>query len=114
MLTDLLLAALHHLLVFALIAMLAIPVFIFVGLSADIVGAIFGYDSPGALQVVGVSLIGGVIATTVAIGIAYYSSIATYRLGLDPDNYGVPILTSSMDLVGAIALILAIIVVGIA
>jgi mgtE-like transporter len=99
---------------FALIAMLAIPVFIFVGLSADIVGAIFGYDSPGALQVVGVSLIGGVIATTVAIGIAYYSSIATYRLGLDPDNYGVPILTSSMDLVGAIALILAIIVVGIA
>jgi mgtE-like transporter len=99
---------------FALIAMLAVPVFIFVGLSADIVGAIFGYDSPGALQVVGVSVIGGFIATAVAIPIAYYSSIATYRLGLDPDNYGVPILTSSMDLVGAVALILAIIVVGIA
>ena len=98
---------------FALIAMLAVPVFVFVGLSADLVGAIFGYASPGALRVVGVSLLGGLIATTVAIPIAYYSSVATYRLGLDPDNYGVPILTSSMDLVGAVALILAIIAVGI-
>jgi mgtE-like transporter len=99
---------------FALIAMLAIPVFIFVGLSADIVGAIFGYASPGALRIVGVSLVGGLIAIGVAIPVAYYSSVATYRLGLDPDNFGVPILTSSMDLVGAVALILAIIVVGIA
>jgi mgtE-like transporter len=98
---------------FALIAMLAVPVFIFVGLSADIVGALFGYASPGALRVVAVSLLGGVIATSVAIPVAYYSSIASYRLGLDPDNFGVPILTSSMDLVGAMALILAIIAVGV-
>ncbi len=98
---------------FALIAVLAVPVFVFVGLSADIVGAIFGYASPGVLRIVAVSLVGGFIATSVAIPISYYSSIATYRLGLDPDNYGVPILTSSMDLVGAIALVLAIIVVGI-
>jgi len=99
---------------FALIAMLAVPVFIFVGLSADVVGAIFGYASPGALRVVAVSLLGGAIATAVAIPVAYYSSVATYRLGLDPDNYGVPVLTSSMDLVGAIALVLAIVAVGIA
>ncbi len=98
---------------FALIAMLAVPVFVFVGLSADIVGVIFGYASPGALRIVAVSVLGGAIATSFAIPISYYSSIATYRLGLDPDNYGVPILTSSMDLVGAIALVLAIIVVGI-
>jgi mgtE-like transporter len=45
--------------------------------------------------------------------VAYYSSVVTYRLGLDPDNYGVPMLTSSMDLVGAVALVLAIITVGI-
>jgi mgtE-like transporter len=94
--------------------MLAIPVFVFVGLSADIVGAVFGYASPGAWRVVAVSVLGGFMATAVAIPIAYYSSIASYRLGLDPDNYGVPILTSSMDLVGAITLVLAIIAVGIA
>jgi mgtE-like transporter len=99
---------------FVLIALLAVPVFVFVGLSADVVGVIFGYDSPGFLRVVAVSLMGGLLATAVAIPVAYYSSVATYRLGLDPDNYGVPILTSSMDLVGAVTLVLAIIVVGIA
>jgi mgtE-like transporter len=98
---------------FALIAILAVPVFVFVGISADLVGVVFGYASPGALRVVAVSLIGGTIATAVAIPVAYYSSVVTYRLGLDPDNYGVPILTSSMDLVGAVALVLAIVTVGI-
>ena len=62
---------------------------------------------------VGVSLIGGFMATFFAIFVAYYGSIATYRLGLDPDNYGVPLLTSSMDLVGALSLIVAIIILGI-
>ena len=47
------------------------------------------------------------------MSIAYYGSIATYRLGLDPDNYGVPLLTSSMDLIGALALIAAILALGI-
>jgi mgtE-like transporter len=45
--------------------------------------------------------------------VAYYWSIVTYRLGLDPDNYGIPLLTSTMDLVGAIALIVGIILVGV-
>ena len=36
------------------------------------------------------------------------------RLGLDPDNYGIPLLTSTMDLVGAIALIIGILLVGVA
>jgi len=60
------------------------------------------------------SLIGGFIATGFALLIAYYGSIAAYRLGLDPDNHGIPLITSSMDLVGAIALILAIVLVVIA
>ena len=63
---------------------------------------------------VGISLIGGFIATCVAVVIAYYGSIATFRLGLDPDNHGIPMLTSSMDLVGAFALILAIVLLGVA
>ena len=63
---------------------------------------------------IGISLVGGLIATVFAVVIAYYGSIATFRLGLDPDNHGVPLLTSSMDLVGAFALILAIVVLGVA
>ena len=40
------------------------------------------------------------------------SSLATYRLGLDPDNHGIPIVTSSLDLFGAVSLILAIVILG--
>ena len=60
-----------------------------------------------------ISMMGGLLATCFAVGIAYYGAIAAFRLGLDPDNHGIPLITSSMDLVGAFALILAIVVVGI-
>ena len=39
-------------------------------------------------------------------------AIASFRLGLDPDNHGIPLITSSMDLIGAFALILAIVIIG--
>lgn len=98
---------------FAVILILAVPVFILVALSAEVASLLFGYASPGLVRMVALSLIGGMIATVAALGIAYYSAIATYRLGLDPDNHGIPMLTSSMDLVGALALIVAIVLVGI-
>jgi mgtE-like transporter len=98
---------------FAVIAMLALPVFTLVALSSELAAFAFGYASPGVFEMVGIALIGGAISTAVAIVVAYYGSIVTYRLGLDPDNYGIPLLTSTMDLVGAIALIIGIIVVGV-
>jgi mgtE-like transporter len=98
---------------FAIVALLAVPVFVLVAVSSQIAAALFGQASPGVLDMIAISLIGGSIATAFALFVAYYGSIATYRLGLDPDNYGVPLLTSSMDLVGALALIVAITVLGI-
>ncbi len=99
---------------FAIIAILAVPVFTLVALSSELAALLFGYESPGVLQMVGIALIGGAISTAVAIVVAYYGSIVTYRLGLDPDNYGIPLLTSTMDLVGAISLIIGIVLVGVA
>ncbi len=93
---------------FAIIGLLSVPVFVLVGLSADVASLLTGKESPGVLNMIGVALIGGAMATGFAMAIAYYGSILTYRLGLDPDNYGIPILTSSMDLVGVVSLILAI------
>lgn len=49
------------------------------------------------------------VAVAVVIVIAYYSSVASYRSGLDPDTYGVPIVTSTVDFLGALALVLAIV-----
>ena len=97
---------------FLLIFLFAVPVFTLVAVSADVAAAVAGLASPGVLRMIAISLIGGFLATIIAVGIVYYGAIATYRLGLDPDNHGIPMITSSMDLVGAFALIFAIVLVG--
>lgn len=99
---------------FAIIGILAVPVFTLLALSAEGVSLVFGLASPGALQMVAITLLGGLLSTVVAVVVAYYGSALTYRLGLDPDNYGIPMLTSTMDLVGALSLVFGIIVVGVA
>ena len=48
------------------------------------------------------------------VAIAYYGTVAAVRFGADPDTYGVPLVTSSVDFVGAVALIVVIVTVGIA
>ena len=99
---------------FVLTFLYAVPVFVLVALSADVAAAVAHLNSPGVAKMVAASLLGGSIATCFVIGISYYGSIAAFRLGLDPDNHGIPLVTSSMDLVGAFALILALVLLGIA
>ena len=68
---------------------------------------------PGAVDVIGAALIGGVIAVAVAAFVAYYGTILAERAGLDPDTYGIPLVTSTMDLVGALTLVAALAALGI-
>jgi mgtE-like transporter len=95
-----------------LVSVYALPTFFLLGVSADIVAALFDLASPGALQMIGVSMLAGAFATTAAVLVGYYGAVATYRLGLDPDNHGIPIVTSSLDFLGAVSLILAIVLLG--
>lgn len=71
-----------------------------------------GSLSPGFLQMLGISAVAGLIATTVSVFAAYYGSTISYRLGLDPDTYGIPIITASVDLFGFMSLIIAMILFG--
>ena len=93
---------------FVLIGLYAGPVFALLAVSSEVAAAVVGLATPGVWHMIGISLIGGFLATALALGIAYYGAVAAFRLGLDPDNHGIPLMTSSMDLVGAFALILAI------
>ena len=68
--------------------------------------------SPLVLVTVAVSMLAGVIATTFAVLVGFYGAVAAHNLGLDPDNHGIPIVTSSLDLLGAVALILVIVLLG--
>jgi mgtE-like transporter len=114
---------------FTLIYTFAAGVYLFIGgashwlavalgaLAPDLLAAL-GLDalrlSPGFLTMLGVSALAGLIATTAAACAAYYGSILSYRAGLDPDTYGIPIITAAVDLLGFASLIIALIVFGLA
>ena len=98
---------------FRLIAFFALPVFAAGRVVRSSSSLFLDLASPGPLRMVEVSPARRVLATTACVAIAYYGSIAAFRLGLDPDNHGIPLLTSSMDLVGALALIFAILIMGV-
>jgi mgtE-like transporter len=90
-----------------IVLLFAVVMFLLTGLAADGAGALIGLASPGGWTVIGVSLLAGLIATVFSVVVAYYAAVATYRLGLDPDNHGIPMITSSMDVIGVVALIVA-------
>jgi mgtE-like transporter len=97
---------------FRLIAVFAVPVFTLLAVSSDLVSLALGLESPGPVRMLGITLLGGLLAMSACVTITYYGAIAAYRLGLDPDNHGIPLVTSSMDLIGALSLIFAILMMG--
>lgn len=99
---------------FSIIFLFAALTFALAGVSAHVASAIVGLASPGVLTVVGISMLAGLIATIAAVWVAYYSAVATFRRGLDPDNFGIPLITSTLDFVGVIALIIALVTFGVA
>jgi len=97
-----------------LVYLYAVPVFVFLGLTSTLVANVLNKASPGIVDMLGVSLIAGFLATSAAVAVGFYSAAATHRFGLDPDNHAIPLVTSSLDLLGALSLILAIVILGLA
>ena len=93
---------------------MAVPVFALVAIVASLVAAAVDLTTPGFGSVLSAVLMGGLLATVFVSFVAYYGTISAVRLRLDPDTYGIPIVASSLDLLGAFTLVLAIVVVGIA
>jgi mgtE-like transporter len=98
----------------SLVLALALPVYLFNGVGAHVVGLALGRSSPGLGWMVAASLLGGALAMLFVVVVGYYGTIAAYRTGVDPDTYGIPVVSSSVDLVGALALVFAIVVLGVA
>jgi mgtE-like transporter len=61
---------------------------------------------PGGWTLIGATLLAGVLVTPLTVLAGYYLAIVTYRFGLDPDNQGVPIITSVMDLAGVAVILI--------
>ncbi|HEX4867595.1 MAG TPA: magnesium transporter [Acidimicrobiales bacterium] len=94
------------------VAALSLPVFVANGIGAHVVAELLGEASPGLVKLVLASVLGGAAAMAVVLAIAYYGTIATIRTDLDPDTYGIPMVSSTVDLVGALTLIVAITAMG--
>ncbi len=91
---------------------LALPVFAIVALVSQGAGSLVDLAGPGVGLLVGVALVGGILAVMVAVAVAYYGTIAAVRFGVDPDSVGIPTVTAVLDLVGALTLVFAIAVLG--
>lgn len=96
----------------SLVILLAVPVYVINGMGAYAVARLLGQASPGLGQMVLVSLIAGALAIVFVVAVAYYGTVAAYRTGADPDTYGIPVVSSSVDLVGAFTLIISISLLG--
>jgi mgtE-like transporter len=96
-----------------LVSALALPIFVFNAVGAHLVGTLLGQASPGIARMLAVTITGGLVVMVFVLAIAYYGTVASFRLGADPDTYGIPIVTSSVDFAGAFALVLAIVALGV-
>ena len=92
---------------------LGFTVYAITALSTLALASAIGAAYPGALRFIGIVMFGGILATVLAALIGYYAAITTYRFGLDPDNHTIPLVTSGMDLLGIICLVVALVVFGV-
>jgi mgtE-like transporter len=97
-----------------LVLLIGFPVFLFNGVGAHFVAGLLGQESPGLLLMMMAASIGGLFAVLFVIALAYYGTIAAWSVHVDPDTYGIPIVTGSVDFVGSVALIVTILALGIA
>ena len=72
---------------------------------AQVAASAFGFSSPGVFELISVAVVGGLFATLFVVAVSYYGTLAAVRLGFDPDTYGIPLVTSVLDLAGAFTFI---------
>ena len=89
----------------ASVLLLGLPVYVFNALGAHAAARVTGLESIGAPLLLGVSLAAGLLTVLFVIAVAYYGTAAAVVLRVDPDTYGIPVVTSSVDFVGSVALI---------
>jgi mgtE-like transporter len=97
----------------AFVFLLALPVYLFNGVGAHLVAEALGQRSPGLGEMVLLAVLGGAVVMAFVVLVAYEGTILAFRTGLDPDTYGIPVVSSSVDFVGALVLVLTISILGI-
>jgi mgtE-like transporter len=97
----------------ALVAGAGIMVFALIGGVGFGLAALTDLHHPGIGVMIGGTLLAGVMTLPVMIGVSYELAVLTTRFRLDPDDHGVPIITSVMDLVGVTVFLLTMTLLGV-
>jgi mgtE-like transporter len=89
-----------------IVIVLGALVFTAIGAVSWALSSLTGGPDPGALTLIGATLLAGAIVLPITLVVGYYVAVLTSRFGIDPDNQGVPFITSLLDLAGVAAILL--------
>ncbi len=92
----------HHFIISYLYTLILLPLLALIAHGAAV---LMGLNSPGLGMLVAISLVAGLVVMTLVNVVAYVTASLSFRYGLDPDNFGIPVITSLIDLIGAAALV---------
>lgn len=91
-----------------LVAALAVPVYVLNAVGAQLVATLLDQASPGLGWMLAVSMTAGLVTVAFVVALAYYGTVAAWRVDLDPDSVGIPVVTASVDFVGVVSLVVAV------
>ena len=90
----------------AIVVVLGVAVFTTIGAVSWALSRLTEGPDPGAAALIGAAMLAGAIVLPITLVVGYYLAVLTSRFGVDPDNQGVPFITSLMDLAGVAAILL--------
>ena len=83
---------------------LALTVFPAVGAGAWLLQGLFGATELGLPTVLAVASLSGLVLALIAVAVTLAATYAAYRLGLDPDEVVIPVVTNTCDVLGVVVL----------
>ncbi|MFN8051498.1 MAG: magnesium transporter [Acidimicrobiales bacterium] len=96
-----------------LVVGLAVPLLVLNSVGAWITALISGsHAAPGFGWVLGASSLASLVTMAFVAALSYYSTIGAWRFNVDPDTFGTPIDTASVDFVGTMSLVVAVVALG--
>jgi mgtE-like transporter len=90
----------------AIVITLGVLVFTAIGAAAWALSTLMEGPDPSPIPLIGATLLAGAIVLPITLVVGYAIAVLTARFGIDPDNQGVPFITSLLDLAGVAAILL--------
>lgn len=97
---------------FVIMHVIGLPVFALLGAAAFVISGAIDITSPPLYRMMLAAILAGEILIFTVNFIAYYASMVAFRLGFDPDNVTIPIITSLMDVLGTTSLLGVLLLLG--